>query len=142
MHFFLEEQFHHKFLLQQNWLRRFLPASAACSQQTIFQAHRQAAELGQQNWLGHLPSQTAMGVTTFYSFPYLCYKFSLTGLVENIHLKVLLYLLQKVANNWCYKGQRQEEHEMNKEQKEGKANERGRSGQFLQGLTRYGQGKG
>lgn len=51
-------------------------------------------------------------------------------------------MLESTANIWCNKRQRQEEHTVNEEQKEGKANERERRGQILKGLTSYGQGKG
>lgn len=51
-------------------------------------------------------------------------------------------MLEKAANIWCNKRQKPEEHEVDKEQKEGKANGRGQSGQILKELIRYGQGKG
>lgn len=51
-------------------------------------------------------------------------------------------MLEKEANIWCNKGQKPEEHKVDKEQKEGKANGRGQSGQILKELIRYGQCKG
>lgn len=51
-------------------------------------------------------------------------------------------MLEKAANIWSNKGQKPEEYKVDKEQKEGKTNGRGQSGQILKELIRYGQGKG
>lgn len=100
MHFFLVEELHGKFLLQQNWLTRFLPVSAAGSHcypagckallQTVFQAHPQAADLGQLNLLSYSLHRLSWLQWAFYSFPHLHYKLSLKGLVEKVHFKALM----------------------------------------------------